>query len=405
MTTQSSEFGSNWRVVLASFFGISLGSASLYFYSIGIFIKPLAAEFDWGRGEASIGALVGTICAALAAMPIGRLVDRIGAVPVALISLVMLAIGFVALGTLTAGLLSFVALTAALSILATGSSAIPYSRLIVSNFVKRRGIALGVALSGTGLGAMAIPPLLTPYVAENGWRAGYIALASVVVISLPILWLLLRGADGQPKAAENAAEQEQSAPETTPLLTTLKDPAFICIAITFLLAAIAVFGTIVHFVPMLTDAGLTPEAAGGIAALIGITAIAGRVVAGALLDRLPAGLVTAGLFLLAALGFSLLAFGGITFAIPGALIAGFAIGAENDLLAFLVGRYFPRATYGQAYGALYGVFLLGGAIGPALSGYLFDLSGNYQLSLLSAAGLLVLAAMGTFSFKRLTARA
>ncbi len=114
--------------------------------------------------------------------------------------------------------------------------------------------------------------------------------------------------------------------------------------------------------------------------------------AGWLLDRYPAARVTAGLFLFAGAGLVGLAWGGTAFAIPGALVAGFAIGAENDLLAFLVGRHFARAVYGQAYGALYGVFLVGGAVGPALSGYLYDATGSYVTSLLGSAALLAVAA-------------
>lgn len=64
----------------------------------------------------------------------------------------------------------------------------------------------------------------------------------------------------------------------------------------------------------------------------------------------------------------MLAVGGTGLAVPGALIIGLSLGAEVDLMAFLTGRYFPRAVYGQTYGALYALVLIGSAIGPALSG-------------------------------------
>lgn len=79
-------------------------------------------------------------------------------------------------------------------------------------------------------------------------------------------------------------------------------------------------------------------------------------------------------------------------AVAGAIILGLSVGAEVDLIAFLIGRYVPHSSYGQAYGLVYTAFLVGGAVGPALSGYLRDYSGDYRLWLACASALLFLAA-------------
>ncbi|HEX8302825.1 MFS transporter [Sphingomonas sp.] len=382
MSEERGEFSRGWRVLAASFGGIALGVSSLYFYSLGIFIKPMAAEFGWGRGAASLGALVGTAGAALMSIPMGRLTDRIGSVRVAIGSLAMLALGFAALGAFTTSLAAFLLLTAAVSLLTAGSSPMPFSRLVVAVFNRNRGLALGLTLAGTGLGAILIPRLLVPFVAEHGWRAGYFVLAGVIAVASPFLLLLLRGVQEPPRDYAPAPS----------LAAILADPAYRLLALMFLLAATAILGTVVHFVPMMGDWGLTPVAAGGMTALIGVAAIFGRLVTGWLLDRLPPALVTAAVFLLAAGGMTLLASGGLAVAIPGALITGLALGAEVDLIAFLVARLFPRPVYGTMYGAVYTAFLVGGAAGPAISGYLQQATGSYRLSLFVAAGLLVLAA-------------
>lgn len=381
--SEASEFRSGGRVLAGSFLGISLGVSSLYFYSLGIFIKPLATTFYWSRGESSLGALVGTGCAALAALPTGRLIDRFGSVRVAIVSLLLLSAGFLALGLLTSGIGSFLVIVGAMSLLVNGSSPMSFTRLVVTAFHRRRGLALGLILSGTGVGAILIPALLGPFIAVHGWRAGYILLGCLIPAALPLVVLLLRGAR-EPVAGER---------QQPPIGDVLGQPAFIRLGAIFFLASVAVLGTIVQFVPMLTDAGLSPGAAGRTAALIGVSAIGGRVVAGMLLDRFEPGLVTAALFILSALGMALLALGGVAMAGPGALVMGLAIGAEVDFIAFFTGRYFARAVYGQAYGALYGLYLLGGAIGPALSGFLFDLTGTYRVSLLLAAALLTASAL------------
>lgn len=383
MGKEASEFARGWPILAASFVGIAIGVSSLFFYSLGIFIKPLAAEFGWSRGEASLGALAGTICAAIMSFPMGQLIDRIGSVRVAIGSLLLLAVSFAALGALTTGLASFLAIVIILSLLTAGATPLPFTRLVVAAFEKNRGLALGLTLSGTGMGAILIPALLPPFIENQGWRAGYFALGGIVLLVLPLLILLLRSA---PEAAPvRVAASAQ-------ISRIVGSRIFALLGVIFFSASMAVFGAVVHFVPMLTDAGFSPARAGQTAALIGVAAIVGRLAAGWLLDRLPPQLVTAGLFGIASLGLALLAVGGAGLAVPGALIIGLSVGAEVDLMAFLTGRYFPRAVYGQTYGALYALFLIGGAIGPALSGYLFDVTDDYRLSLLTAAVLLAMAA-------------
>jgi MFS family permease len=165
------------------------------------------------------------------------------------------------------------------------------------------------------------------------------------------------------------------------------------LGVIFFLAAIAILGTVVQFVHMLSDWGLPPTRAGAAASLIGAAAIGGRIVVGALLDRLGPQRVTTGLFAFAAFGLALLGWRGVTLVPFGALVIGFTVGAEVDLVAFSVARFFARSVYGQVYGAIYAIFLVGGAIGPPLSGHLHDLSGDYRLSLMVMAGLLLISAL------------
>ncbi|MBC2667597.1 MFS transporter [Novosphingobium piscinae] len=376
------EFRRGWRIVLGGFLGIALGVSSLYFYSLGIFLKPLAAEFGWSRSQASLGPLLGTGCAALMAIPVGRLADRIGSARLAVGSLALLAGSFALLGWIATGLASFLALTAVLSLLTAGSSPLPFTRLVVGSFSTARGLALGIVLAGTGLGSILLPAWLPGFIADHGWRAGFHLLAGLITLLLPVVALLLRGG------------LETSATGTVPpFRDVLSHPAFARLALVFALASTAVLGTIVHFVPMLTDAGMSPRQAGGMTALIGLAAVAGRLATGWLLDRVRAEAVVTSLFLAAAAGMLLLAFGGPAAVPAGALVVGLCVGAEVDLIAYLVARDFARAAYGQAYGALYTVFLIGGAVGPALAGVIYDLTAGYRGWLGLAA--LLLAGAGT----------
>ena len=377
------EFRHGWPLLLGAFLGIAVGLGSLFFYSQGIFLKPLAAEFGWSRGQASLGPFVGTLGTAVAAPFVGRMIDVVGPVRVAVLSTLLLSAGFAALGRGSEGLGSFLAITALAAVTMVGAGPLSYSRLIVAAFDRHRGLALGLALMGTGIGSGIMPVFLVPYIAASGWRAGYYLLALVVLMAvIPVAFLISRG-----------RYVVQSASGADTLSSLIRQRRFSQLALIFFLASLSVLGTVVHFVPMLSDAGLSPARTGAIAGIVGIAVIFGRIFTGLLLDRIAASRVTAGLFFVSATGLTLLGVGGAQIAVFGALAIGLAIGAEIDLLSYLISRLFPAASYGTAYGALYGVFLLGAAIGPVLTGYLFDATGGYAAPLFLSAAMLTIAGL------------
>jgi cyanate permease len=289
---------------------------------------------------------------------------------------------------------SFLLISALLSLTTAGSSPLSFTRLVVASFDCHRGLALGTVLAGTGAGAVLVPRLLTPFVAQHGWRAGYFGSGRDC-----------SGLVSTTRLASNALKclRRSKHLNAIPLRDLVANPIARLLGCMFFLAAVAILGTVVQFVPMLTDWGMTPARAGATASLIGIAAIGGRLITGALLDRFPPNRVTMGLLLTAALGLGVLGIGGVARAVFGAAVLGFSVGAEANLIAFLVGRYFERAVYSQVYGAIYAAFLVGGSIGPVLSGYLQDLSGDYRLSLVVMAGLLALSALMTTRMPRIPA--
>lgn len=392
MTIAGGEFRRGWRYLLGAFVGIGGGFASLYFYSAGLFIKPLTAEFGWSRGEASLGAMafmVGNIVA----LPIaGRLVDRFGEVRVAFTSSLGLALAFALLGTLTAGLASFLLLTLFLTMASSGTNSVSYNRLVVRHFVVNRGLALGLALTGTAIGATLLPPLLAPFIAEQGWRPAYLILAILAFVLSSCAALLLR----EPRTEQ--ASEERSEPLSWRLICS--HPAFYTISAIIFLASTAVLGTTLHIVPMLTDRGMSPATAGATASALGLAVIGGRVIAGHLLDRWDAGWVTFLLLAFAATGALLLGTGVAALALPGAILIGFGVGTETDLLAYLLGRRFPLRSFGSVYGTIFAVHALGAGVGGILAGTLFDATGGYGIWLSLASAALLGAAIIAFVTER-----
>jgi MFS family permease len=117
------------------------------------------------------------------------------------------------------------------------------------------------------------------------------------------------------------------------------------------------------------------------------------VVAGYFLDRWDAGWVTWILLTLAGLGALLLWAGTPSLILPGAILIGFGVGTEGDLLAYLLGRRFPVRSFGSVYGMIFGVHAFGAGVGGMLAGAMFDLTGSYGTWLLFAAAALCVAGL------------
>jgi predicted MFS family arabinose efflux permease len=372
-----------WRVVLAAWIGVAMGLTALPFYTLGIFAKPLALEFGWSRSVIQSGftfSMLGVICSAWVA---GWAIDRFGVRPVALFSQAGLALGFVGLSLQTGSTILWQANWFLFAVLGVGTTPLTWSRGIASWFDKRRGLALGVALSGTGVTALVAPPLVNLIVAAHGWRAGYMAVAlSIVLVAMPAVWLLFRE---KPRAAPGAVAPEG---EGLSLRQALRSRHFWLLIVSFWLICAAVSGLIPNLVPMLTDSGLTMTEAAGYASLLGLNVMVGRLLAGWLLDRFWGPAVALVLLMPPTLACLLLAVPQW----PGAavMMIGLAAGAEFDLIAYLCLRYFGTRNFGQIYAWQWVNFSVAAGAGPIAFAMIFDRTGSYHDALLVAAVLLVL---------------
>ena len=383
-------------VLAASFLGVALGYSSSYFYSSGLFILPIAQELGLSRGAATLGPLVCWLSAAAILPFYGKLMDRVGAIPLAVLSLVGLASAYVLLAAAAHNLPSYLLCSAVVAILGAGSTALPYSRLVFVTFTQRRGMALGAMLTGIGTGAVLVPLGVVPMIQSLGWRSTYLAMAAILVAGAAILAVLLASARG-PILARERAERTGLAGRTA-AGEIWRSRSFLLLGLAFFAMPLCVISIVVHFVPMLTDAGMPLTTAAGLASTLGFASICGRLLTGFLLDKVATERLALALLALALVGIGLLLVAMPSMALPAALILGLVLGAEMDLLAFFAARFFPPDAYGAAYSGLFSVFLVGGAIGPGAAGFLFDATGSYALPLqlgglalgLSAAAILLL---------------
>lgn len=367
------ELGRGWPLVLAAALAIGVGTMGIGFYSLGLFVKPLQAEYGWSRAAVSGAATFQQFGIFLSAPLVGWLADRWGARPIALASFIATPLALLLLSRTGNSVFAWDALWLLVSLAGAGTTPAIWARIVSLRFDHARGLALGLMLMGTGTAAILAPALLGPIFAQSGWRTAVLVMASAtLLVGLPAS--LLVGTADRPASGTRARGRFEANRQTLMLLL-----------IAFLLGLI-VAGLIVHLVPMLVDRGMTAADAAQVAAGVGVAVLVARLVVGYLFDRFHAPYVAA-LFLLSPVAAALLLWNGGPVVLA-ALMLGLAAGAEVDMLAYFTGRYAALANYGATYGGVLGVFCLGAGLGPMLFGKAYDSLGGYNTALLGSAAVL-----------------
>jgi len=371
-----------WWVVLAAGVGLALHYGPIIAATFGIFFKPLSQEFGWSRAEVSLAFSLSTLVGGGALLVLGRLVDRFGARKVILPSVVLFGLGILSLSFLSPFLWHFYAVYLVLGVVGMGTSPVPYSTVISHWFDKRRGLALALAMSGISLGVFIIAPLAQALISAVGWRQTYMVLGLLIIGgTLPVVGVLFKESpqlmdlepDGVSGADAGTPPQQGQGLSGREAWHTA---SFWLMAGAFFLSSVSFHGCIIHLVPLLTDRGVTPQSAALAISLVATGAFVGRLGCGYLLDRVFAPYVAMGFFGGFALGIGLLwnSTGGVP-AFVAAVPLGLMVGAETDLMAYMVSRYFGLRAFGEIYSYIFAAFVLGAVIGPLLMGAGFDATG------------------------------
>jgi MFS family permease len=254
-------------------------------------------------------------------------------------------------------------------------SPIPYANSVSQWFDRGRGLALGIAMAGVGLGVALVPQIATRLIATFGWRGGYIGLgiAIMIIAWLPVALFLREPPGYKPQERRTA---ERSAAKVLPGMLArdaFKTWRFWSFTIAFFIAIVAINGTLTQIVALLTDRGIPASVAVGALSAAGLALIVGRIIAGWCLDRFWGPYVAIGFFIIPMVGIALLASGaGGSVPLAGAILCGLGVGAEVDLMAFFTSRYFGIREYAKIYGVMFALFAGANGVGPSLSGMSFD---------------------------------
>jgi predicted MFS family arabinose efflux permease len=369
-----------WSIVFGSTLALVVCNGPVIAFTFGLFLKPIAQEFGWNRGAISAAGGAASLMIAIAVPFVGMLVDRWGARRILLPVIVLSSICVAAISFTPASLLVFVALYAMAGLATAGHGPQPYVKIIAAWFDGQRGLALGIAMAGVGLGIILVPQLARYLIETFGWRCAYVGLGVVLfAVAFPAVAVLVREPDPAPARArpfpvDGPTPRGLGVREA--LTGSLK---FWLLAAAVFLVAMAVNGTIVHVVPLMSDRGVSPAVAATLLGAVGLASIVGRLLCGYLADRLFAPHVAAGFFLLPCPGVCLLMTdAGTLLPFVGVVTLGLALGCEIDMMGFLTTRYFGLRRFGELYGYLFAVFSAGSAAGPFLMGLSFDVFRSYD---------------------------
>jgi MFS family permease len=374
--------------------GLATGVASINLFAIGIFQGPITAEFGWSQTEYAVVTLIGTIVTVVSSLYIGKLFDRQGVRRWAIIGIILFALALISLYWLTPSLLHFYAVFALIPIIGAGTSSIAYSRVVAAWFDRRRGQAFGAALAGIGIGGAVLSSVSQFLIDAVGWRGAYAGLGILtLLVTLPIVLWKLRdtpsevglGLDGRvPSDSQDISSETSVARFGEPVrlgytaTESRRLPRFWWMFAAFLLLAFAIGGVLIPLVPILRARGIDPAQAAAVQGALGLALIVGRAFAGFLMDRCFAPYVAASILIFPIIGVVLLALdASSTTALVAAVCIGLAAGAELDVIAVLITRYFGNVAYAENYGWQYAAWTFGSGTAVIATNRAFDVLGTH----------------------------
>lgn len=394
------KFFYGWVITGVVFLNLAMAYGSQY--SFGVLFPSLIEEFGWNRQSlAGAFSLYAFIYSTLGVF-LGRWTDRSG-------PRIVLVFGSICLG-LGIGLISQVKvpwhLYVVYGLLASWGMSATYitaNPTVVKWFVEKRGLALGLAQSGLGVGIIVIPPLTGWMISAFGWRQACIILGGAVGIVLfstafllvghpEKIGLLPDGREGNPPDKSSGSFQ----PEVThpkiyqevswSAVEAIHTKSFWVLTALFFCTWLFVFLPLVHLVIFAMDIGLSKEAALMALGVLGGFSTLGRLVMGVISDRLgrkPTLMVNLGLQVFSWLW--IMATNSPWMLVAFAAVFGFSYGGLSTVFPAIVGDYFGRLKAGSIIGAIFTIAGSAAAVGPLVGGYIFDLTHSYRLAFLMGA--------------------
>jgi MFS family permease len=387
MQTSSRKHRTEYNIIIAAAcFSIQAVGVGAYI-SYGVFFNPLMEAFNWPRAAISGASSAVFFIAGLFAVLVGRLNDQFGPRLLMSMGAICLGLGF--------GLMSQVASLPYLYlvfglIFGIGFSTVDVIALttVARWFSLNRGKMTGLVKVGSGAGQFVIPMLASFLIVWTGFQNAFIIIGIIVFILLiAIAQLLYRDPDmyhmaqsGAPALSETVASNETSSVQFRgiALSQALKSKKLWLLSLSYMLAAFCLMSIMIHIVPHSRDMGILPHRAAGVLAAIGAISMVGRFASGVLIDRTGSKLIMIISFvlLISALAWLIRA-DSLWKLYAFAMVYGIAHGGVFTAISPIVAELFGIRAHGGLFGIVIFFGTVGGALGPFVTGFLFDRFLNY----------------------------
>jgi sugar phosphate permease len=384
-----------WLTV-ASLFTVLLLIFGSGYNTVGIFVPALLRAFPhWSRAEVALLPSVLALSAGVSVLPIGWLLDRVEARLVMVFGAIASGSAFL-IASRAGSLFPMMAAYLLLGVGITAATVLPASLVLANWFDARRGLAMGVAISGTTVGGMIMTLVANSVILRLGWRMAYVGLGvPMIVVVVPLVVLSVRnrppemvntsGTKWSEQTSLRGAHQELSVAQSVErlegfeTLEALSDRSFWMLVIANLCFGFAAAGTVAHMVAYLEGVGYKPGSAALAMSLFFGCAAFGKVAMGHLADRISARLALAADFAATAVAF-VMVFGAAHLVVLGvfAVVFGVAAAAPLVLLPLLVAESLGLRRYGVLGGLTGFAGTIGATVGPVVAGRIFDLTGSYS---------------------------
>lgn len=375
-----------WVVVAAAFAVTFVGFGSAYTFSA--FVPSLQHDFGASRGAVSlVFSLAGFLYFALGVVS-GPLADRWGARSLAILGMLLVGAGL-ALASVARTIVE-VYLAYGLGIgLGVGCAYVPVIGAVQRWFLKRRGFASGIAVSGIGVGTLVMPPLASWLIDILGWRGAYLVLAAIVTsIGIGMACFIVNDPRSKGTGPDGAAPTSGNPVAVVAGVSAgqaIRSRQFIGLYFACLICSFGVFVPFVHLVPYALDHGIDRSAAVLLLGAIGVGSTLGRFFLAGLADRIGRQVFLLMMFAGMALALAIWAIATSFWSLAAfALIFGLFYGGWVAILPAVVMDHCGGRHVGSIIGILYTSVAIGTLIGPAAAGFIFDASNSYTVPILTS---------------------
>ena len=402
-----------WIIVAVAFVTMAIGINARTAFSL--LFPPILDEFGWDRGIVAGIFSFGFLVSAFISPFIGRMIDRQGPRLVVEIGVTILVLGL-ALTALAREAWQFYVTLGLL--VGVGGNLLGYgvqSVILPNWFVRRRGLAIGLAFSGVGVGSIVLLPWLQILIARDGWRWACLALALIVAVVLFPLNLLLRRRpseiglkpDGDTAAsiraagprASNIVDPAWAAVDWT-LARAMGTARFWWIALGYFCALYVWYAVQVHQTKYLIEIGVSPMEAAWALGLVSLAGVPGQIIFGHVSDRIGRewgwAIGCAG-FVICCGALIALQAGPAPWLLYTMVLAQGLLGySMTSVLGPIVAEIFEGPHFGAIFGSVMVAAITGGAAGPWVTGVLHDRLGNYVAAFWIGLAATVISAIAIF---------